>query len=334
MIEIQQDFFTDVLPAETPAPMAPGKFNFRMLILAREAFGYTQRELSEKTGCKQSRLSKIEAGVLAPTTAEINSFMSALEQDWGYFFNCGQATVANVSFYRKTKSIPFTVFRQCNAQMNIRRLQIEKRIGAASLGKRELPYLPPEKNGGAKSVARILRQKWGIRKGPIPCVTELVEGTGAVIVEFAFPSAKLDALCINAPGKTPIIFLNVDFPKSRRRLSLAHELGHLVMHTETHPLVEDEAWDFASEFLMPAAEISNQLKGLNLDKLGQLKKEWRVSMQAILYYAKKLGKISDSYNRYLWMQIAKSGSRLNEPFEDSIPDEKPSELETRLKTHD
>jgi Zn-dependent peptidase ImmA (M78 family) len=332
--EIQTDFFTDILPVGALASMGSCKFNFRMLILAREAFGYTQRELSEKTGCKQSRLSKIEAGVLAPATAEIQSFMSALMQGWDYFFYCGEATVANVSFYRKTKSIPFTVFRRCNAQMNICRLQIEKRIGTAKLGNRELPYLPPEKNGGPKSVARILRQKWGIIKGPIPCITELVEDAGPVIVEFPFPSAKLDALCINAPGKTPIIFLNVDFPKSRRRLSLAHELGHLVMHTETHPLVEDEAWDFASEFLMPADEVSNQLKGLNLDKLGQLKKEWGVSMQAIIYYAKKLGKISDSYNRYLWMQIAKSGSRLNEPFEDSVPDEKPSKLEKRLKIPD
>jgi Zn-dependent peptidase ImmA (M78 family) len=116
-------------------------------------------------------------------------------------------------------------------------------------------------------------------------------------------------------------------------MSLAHELGHLVMHTNPNENVEEEAWDFAQEFLMPAVEIGKQFARLNLDKLGELKKEWGVSMQAILYRAKKLGKIGESYNRFLWMQIGKCGYRVNEPFEDVIPDEKPTELEIRLKTN-
>jgi Zn-dependent peptidase ImmA (M78 family) len=65
--------------------------------------------------------------------------------------------------------------------------------------------------------------------------------------------------------------------------------------------------EFAGEFLMPSAEIGKQLNGLNLDKLGELKKEWNVSMQAILFRAKKLGKISESHNRFLWMQISGGG---------------------------
>ena len=70
------------------------------------------------------------------------------------------------------------------------------------------------------------------------------------------------------------------------------------MHTNPHENVEDEAWEFAAEFLMPSAEIEKQLDGINLDKLGQLKKDWGVSMQAILYRAKKLGKIGESYYRF------------------------------------
>jgi hypothetical protein len=54
-------------------------------------------------------------------------------------------------------------------------------------------------------------------------------------------------------------------------------------------------------------------------------------MQALLQRAKKLNKISDSYHRFLWMQIAKCGYRVNEPFEDVIPDESATDLEKRLK---
>jgi Zn-dependent peptidase ImmA (M78 family) len=102
------------------------------------------------------------------------------------------------------------------------------------------------------------------------------------------------------------------------------------MHTNPHEHVEDEAWDFAAEFLVPAAEIQAQFCGLNLDKLGRLKSEWGVSMQALLHRATKMGKISESYSRFLWIQIGKFGYRINEPFEDMIPEERPTELEKRI----
>jgi Zn-dependent peptidase ImmA (M78 family) len=326
-------FGADEIPAGSPRRgiASPFQINVGMLTIAREAMGYTQKDLADQIGCNQSRLSKIEAGEVKAQESDIQSFIRVLERSRDFFFQQGEAAPASVSFYRKTQTLPLRVFRQCNAQMNIRRLEIENKVGNAKLAKRELPYLPPETNGGAKAVARSLREKWSITRGAIPHLTQLVEETGCVIVDYSFPSIKLDGLCIRAPGKPPIIFLNKDLPKSRRRLSLAHELGHLVMHTNPHKDVEDEAWEFAAEFLMPADEIGEQLDDLDLDRLGQLKKQWGVSMQAILYRAKKLEKIGESYNRFLWMQIGKCGYRVNEPFEDVIPAETPTELEKRLK---
>lgn len=307
-------------------------FNREMLILAREAKGYTQKELAILLGCNQSRLSKIELGDLAPQTEDIHLFASKLGQHPDFFYQQGTAQPSSVSFYRKTSTLPSKMLTQCNAQMNVRRLEIETAIGNKRFGKTDLPYLPPDEHGGAKGVARKLRQIWHLPKGTIRNLTKLVEDAGCVIENYAFPSSKLDGLCIRAVDKPPIIFLNKDFPKSRRRLSLAHELGHLVMHTDPHEKVEDEAWEFAAEFLMPAAEISHQFYPMNLDALGKLKCQWGVSMQAILTHGKRLGKIGDSYNRFLWMQLGKCGYRLNEPFEDAIPDENPTQLELRLKT--
>ena len=335
MVSEQLEFGADVMPLGNSQRAKTDSFqiNTEMLALAREAKGFTQKDLADQIGCRQSRLSKIESGEMMVNENDLSSFVRVLGQVRDFFFQPGTAMPATVSFYRKKQSLPLKMLRQCNAQMNVQRLQIEGQIGQVRLGNRERPYLPPKKNGGAKAVAQKLRQEWGINRGPIQHLTKLVEETGCVIVDYSFPSAKLDGLCIRSEYKPPIIFLNKDLPKSRRRLSLAHELGHLVMHTGPHETVEDEAWEFAGEFLMPVAEIEQQLDGLNLDKLGQLKKEWGVSMQAILYRAKKLGKISESYYRFLWMQIGKCGYRINEPFEDVIPEEKPTELEKRLKTN-
>lgn len=328
-------FGADEIPAESSQRGTGSSFqiNVSMLTLAREAKGYTQKDLAGKTGSTQSRLSRIEAGELMPQESDIESFVRVLERNREFFFQEGETAPASVSFYRKTQTLPLRMFRQCNAQMNICRLEIEKKIGSAKLAKRELPCLPPENNGGPKAVARSLRKSWNLTQGAVPHLTQLVEEAGCVIVDYSFPSTKLDGLCIRAAEKAPIIFLNKDLPKSRRRLSLAHELGHLVMHTNPHKDVEDEAWEFAAEFLMPSLEIERQLNNLNLDRLGQLKKQWGVSMQAILYRAKKLEKVGDSYYRFLWAQIGKCGYRTNEPFEDVIPDENPTELEKRLISH-
>jgi len=324
-----------MLPADHAIGMADTvvpRLNIEMLVLAREAKGYTQKELAEFCGCNQSRLSKIESGELMPQQTDVENFVRVLEQNQDFFFQQDLAAPASVSFYRKAQGLPLKMLRQCNAQMNVQRLQIERRVGKVQLGKRRLPYLAPTDNGGVKEVARRLRVEWGLPpEGPIKHLTGLVEDSGCVIVDFPFPSSKLDGLCIRGPEKPPIIFLNKNFPKSRRRLSLAHELGHLVMHRNPHEKVEDEAWEFAGEFLMPATAIGKQLTHVDLDKLGQLKSEWGVSMQAILQRAKKLEKISESQTQFLWIQIAKCGYRINEPFEDVIPDETPTELETRLK---
>lgn len=330
MMDAQPELNLGMAPALNAGVVS--QFNLSMLNLAREAKGYTQKDLAQFMGCKQSRVSKMEAGELVPQESDVQNFVRILGQEREFFFQQAAAMPASVSFYRKTQTFPLKLLRQCNAQMNVQRLEIEKRVGATKLGKRQLPHVPPAGEDGAKAVARQLRQAWGLKPGPIPHLTALVEDAGGVIVEYGFPSLKLDGLCIRAPDKPPIIFLNKDLPKSRRRLSLAHELGHLVMHVNPHEDVENEAWSFASEFMMPSAEIGSEFSSLNLDRLGELKKKWGLSMQAILYWARKLNKISESYSRFLWMQVGKCGYRVDEPFEDAIPEEKPTELDKRLKT--
>ena len=82
----------------------------------------------------------------------------------------------------------------------------------------------------------------------------------------------------------PMIVLNSEQPSDRLRFTLAHELGHLVMHRFPGPEMETEANDFASALLMPKNEITIALRGRRIDMatLAAFKPEWRVSMQAIL----------------------------------------------------
>ena len=90
--------------------------------------------------------------------------------------------------------------------------------------------------------------------------------------------------------------------------------------------MDEEAFDFASEFMMPEQEIRSSFFPLNLEKLVHLKMKWRVSIQWLLRWANKLGAVKDSYYRVLMMKISQNGWRKMEPYDSEWPLERPTLL--------
>jgi Zn-dependent peptidase ImmA (M78 family) len=102
--------------------------------------------------------------------------------------------------------------------------------------------------------------------------------------------------------------------------ALSHELGHLVMHRFPSPQMESEANEFASALLMPRNEVTIALRGkLDLGRLAALKPEWRVSMQALLYRAQRLGLVGQQQAGWLWRQFNTNRIKLREPPELDFP---------------
>ena len=99
------------------------------------------------------------------------------------------------------------------------------------------------------------------------------------------------------------------------------------MHELPNLDIEDQANQFAAEFLLPGKEIRAELSNLNLTKLARLKRYWKVSMAAILMRAQKLDTISSNHARYLWAQMAKAGYKTREPAELDVQGEQPHLLE-------
>jgi len=114
---------------------------------------------------------------------------------------------------------------------------------------------------------------------------DIIYGAG-LSAGMDFETSKIDAISEWVPGYPPIVLVNSneEIPTSRLRLTLAHEIGHLVMHQlSSSPDIEDEANRFAAEFMMPRREIKASLYRLNLAKLTDLKRDWKVSMPALVY---------------------------------------------------
>ena len=131
-----------------------------------------------------------------------------------------------------------------------------------------------------------------------------------------------------------MVFMAPNVPGDRWRLSLTHELAHLVLehHRDIFSppqALEDEAFEFAREFLCPIREIGGHLRQLDMYRLAQLKKYWKVSMASMLLTAQKTGRISRHEAQWLWVKLRRGGK--SEPVR--IPEEHPQLIRTLVKQY-
>lgn len=302
-------------------------FNCNMLVLAREARGLTQGELSSKASIAQGTLSKYETGLLEPSDIPIEKLVTALGFPRSFFFQDDRPFGFPPYHYRKRKKLSAKALGRIVSEMNIRRLHIKKM--SLSFNYRTngfIPEIDPDDYHGRatrrltpEDAARSLREAWMLPRGPVANMVELLESNGAVIVPCNFGTDLLDALSQRIDGMPILIFVNVTAPADRLRLTLAHELAHMVLHTTTlrdDDQMEQEADEFAGAFLLPAEDIRPQLRrGIDLRHLANMKSYWKVSMGAIAVRADRLNLITPYQKKRFWMEMGRLGYRRREPNE-------------------
>ena len=192
--------------------------------------------------------------------------------------------------------------------------------------------------------AKALRRHWGFGDGVIQNILKLVESKGCIVVSGLVSSEAIDAFSMPTQSGRPFIVINFhDSTAPRRRVDVAHELGHLVLHRnvdkrfremnpETHRLIETQAFRFASAFLMPEATFRSSVPFVNLDALLLAKQQWGLSVGAMLHWAADLKMVDAETAKRLWINLGRRGWRKEEPFDDLIPLERPRILADALRT--
>lgn len=310
-------------------------FNVEMLILARELRQLSQSELAARLGVSQGRISKIENRLLPVDGELLPKLSSELDVPESFFFQPAPVYGLPISYFRKRSSVTQRELASVIAELNVRRIHVTGMLKSVEIEcEREIPDFDPDRFGDAVSVARAVRAAWHLPDAPVKSLVGLVESAGCIVVPCQF-GHKIDAISQWVPGGVPMIFVNRTKPMDRLRFSIAHELGHLVMHRKVpNDDMEKEADAFAAEFLMPEAGIKTQLpRSLSLASLAALKPIWGVSMAALLFRAKALGRITDRQYSYLWMQMGQAGYRSREPAELDVPWEEPQTLKAMIEAH-
>jgi Zn-dependent peptidase ImmA (M78 family) len=137
--------------------------------------------------------------------------------------------------------------------------------------------------------------------GHVRNLTETLEKAFCMIHVFDFGTDDIDEITQWVEPLPPIILVNRRVPGDRLRFSLAHALGHLVMHhgIPPYPLMEKEANQFAGAFLMPERDIRHDLKPVTIERMLGLKPLWKVSIGAMIMRARELNLITDKREKSL-----------------------------------
>ena len=127
----------------------------------------------------------------------------------------------------------------------------------------------------------------------------------------------VDAFSLLLRDRPLIVLVKDKADAARSNFDAAHELGHLLLHHDAEPanvVREHEANAFASAFLMPATAMLRELPGrVDWQALLALKRRWHVSLQALLYRARTLGRISESAYKRAMVRLSAAGWRTREP---------------------
>jgi Zn-dependent peptidase ImmA (M78 family) len=132
---------------------------------------------------------------------------------------------------------------------------------------------------------------------------------------------EIPVIRVTRPSNDP----EFNIPGDRQRFTVAHELGHLILHSGSGQpstpadaaRLEREANRFAAAFLVPGDAALEDLEAaggrVTLSVLSQLKQKWGYSIKAFVFRFRELGVIDDTQARSLYKQISARRWNKDEP---------------------
>lgn len=294
-------------------------FNPRMVTLAREAAGLTQGVLAHEAGISQAFISKIEHGLETPNDRVLEQMGAACNVPLQFFYQDDEILGEGIVdfFHKKRLTLPAKPLRQANAVANVTRLEALRLLRTLEFSDaRPFPAFSADEYSPGEA-AQAVRATWRVASGPLPNLVALMEAAATPVFTVDLGHEKLAAISMPAVAGGHVIVLNSQLPALAQRFALAHELGHLTMHSGTaSDDMERDADGFAAELLMPGDDIRPEIRGVRFRDLGALKARWRVSLAALIRQAHHLGAISDRQYRTFNIQLnGLPGGRKHEPGE-------------------
>lgn len=291
----------------------------------RLARGYSLDGLSSRIGGLVSKqmLSKYEKGLSQPSQHVAKALAEALGVKVVQLY---EAPPFDFEFIAYRKHSALSKGKQLELQAALseelsKRLEIQQRLGmtcAINFERQEV-----RNQGEIEQAAEELRRRWELGGEPIDNLIDVLERKGVHVLEVNGAHERFYGISAVARSDGELCGAMIAYSSSdageRQRSTVAHELGHLQLEVpEDAELDEEKAvQSFASALLMPRLlmleMVGQKRSNISFDELLKWKTFFGCSIQAILYRAKTLDIISESYFREWMMEISRRGWRKDEP---------------------
>jgi Zn-dependent peptidase ImmA (M78 family)/DNA-binding XRE family transcriptional regulator len=294
---------------------------------ARILNGFSLQDLADALDNKISRqaLHKYEKGKVIPDSDMISRLSKILQVQPDFFFRDVKIELGELEF-RKQKKLPVkeqNKIVEFTKDLLSRYLELEEIIGIETEFRNPLESFPIISSfEDIEKAALKVRESWNLGLDPFYNSIELLEDNHIKVVSVDSEDS-FDGMQTWLNQTIPVIVINRNNLKSadRIRFTVLHELGHLLLPLGNLPdkMKEKYCNQFAAAMLIPEVTIQKELgisrKKLFIQELGELKKQYGISIQALMYRCKDLNIISENLLNQLVFIIAHNQWKIIEPVQ-------------------
>jgi len=280
---------------------------------ARIHRGISVKQLIEKLGVSKQMISKYEKGLSVPDAKKLIALANILGVKPNYFFTPSNVVLKDIKFRKKAKTSKKKVDSIKVSILN----KMENYLLIEDILSIKSDFTMPLNNNIINSVddveplAAELRQKWNIGNDPINNIISLLESNEIKVIEINDElTNSFDGLSTFVNDRFPAIVVNKKYGIERKRFTLLHELGHLLLSFNDN--IDDKEQEkicdhFAGAVLLPKEilleEVGRYRTQISLNELINLQRRFGISISAIMYRMVSLSIIPKSKIKSFYKRI-------------------------------
>jgi Zn-dependent peptidase ImmA (M78 family)/DNA-binding XRE family transcriptional regulator len=291
---------------------------------ARIMKGFSLQDLADalENGVSKQALNKYEQGLMKPDSAGLLSLCNALDVRPDYFTRETSITLENVEFrkLKKLSSKESAKIKEKTIDILERYFELEDILGIDKEFYNPISDIKINTYADVELAVEKIREEWKLGEDPLNNVIELLEDNNIKVIEIEAED-EFVGLATWKQIKNPVVVVNSNLKADRKRFTVLHELGHILMNVNHHPEKEREFYchSFAGAMLIPKRalikELGNSRNKIYINELVYLKEQFGASIQAIMFRAKHLGIVSESFHKNFMIMFSMKGYKKNEPGE-------------------
>lgn len=255
----------------------------------------------------------------------IGHLCDALNVRPDFFFRETKVEIGELSF-RKMDKLPVKEQNRIveyTKDVLSRYLELEEILGIETRFRNPLEgYSVVSSFEDVEKASVAVREAWDLGSDPIYNTMELLEDNHIKVVAIDSEDG-FDGLQTWVNHSLPVIVINTSRVKVKERIrfTILHELGHLLLPMSglNEKAKERSCNQFAAAMLFPREaaekELGKHRNKMFIQELGELKKQYGISIQALIYRANDLDIISNRYVKQLIFLMENNNWKITEPVE-------------------